>query len=289
VLDPAIAAAIDDLELAARGIVEGLSIGAHRSPLHGFSAEFSQHRAYRPGDDLKYLDWKLLARTDRLYTRQFRETTNLAAVIAIDGSASMAFPERAPSKLAYSRLIAAALSHLIVSQGDRVGFLSAVGERFEYVPPKPGRAHLRTLLARLSRLPASGSMPFPRIVSRAADLLRRRGVLIAISDFYDADSDRELARTVRRGHDVSAIQVLSREEIDFPYRGAIDFSDLESSAERVVDAGAAAAEYRAALAKHLERLRNRLLAEHVDYTLMRTDAGPAESLRAYLIRRDWIR
>ncbi len=288
-LDPAIAAAIDDLELAARGIVEGLTTGAHRSPLHGFSAEFSQHRAYRPGDDLKYLDWKLLARSDKLYTRQFRETTTLAAVIALDASASMAFPEQPPSKLAYSVVVAAALSHVIVSQGDRVGFLTSAGERFEYVPPKSGRPHLRMLLGKLSRLSASGSVPFPRVVARAADLLRRRCVVIAISDFYDAESDRELARAVRRGHDVSAIQMLSREEIDFPYRGAVGFADLESPAERVLDAGAAAGEYRAAIARHIARVRDRLRAEGVHYTLMRTDAGAAESLRAFLISRDRVR
>src|SRR4051794_15578424 len=133
VLDPAVVAAIDDLEVVARYIVEGLRTGEHRSPFYGFSAEFSQYRPFRPGDDLKYLDWKVLARTDRLYTRQFKETTNLSAMLIIDASASMAYPSaggsggqaKEASKFAYARMIAAALAYLLVQQGDAVGLMTS--------------------------------------------------------------------------------------------------------------------------------------------------------------------
>src|SRR5262245_6098622 len=138
-LSPATIASIDDLELAARLVVEGLRTGHHRSPLHGFTAEFSQHRPYRAGDDLKFLDWKLLARTDRLYTRQFRETTNMATVIALDTSASMAFPDGEASKFRYAQIVAAALSWLIVEQGDAVGFMTMQQDTLRYVPAKGGR------------------------------------------------------------------------------------------------------------------------------------------------------
>src|SRR5689334_2261575 len=146
-LSASVVAAIDDLELAARLVVEGLRAGSHRSPFHGYSSEFQQHRPYRAGDDLKYLDWKLLARTDRLYTRQFRETTSMSVMLVLDGSASMAFPETGLSKWRYAAIAAAALAHMVVSQGDAVGLLAMTGNRMTYLPAKGGRPHLRSLIA----------------------------------------------------------------------------------------------------------------------------------------------
>lgn len=286
-LDPAVVAAVDDLEIVARHVVEGVRSGAHRSPFHGFSAEFSQHRAYRPGDDLKYLDWKLHARTDRLYTRQFHETTNMAAILAIDTSGSMAFSDRDVSKFRYSVVIAAALAYLIVSQGDSVGLMTSAGGALVYVPPKSGQLHLRTILARLAKLTPGGAWPAERVISRATELLRRRGLLFVLSDFYDDEQAiwREMARSARRGHDVSALQVLTRDEIEFPFRGAVEFEDLESARSRVVDATEVARTYRSAVAEFLDRVRHRALADGLDYTLVTTDIPPEETLRRHLLRR----
>src|SRR5689334_8274482 len=136
---PEVLAGIADLELAARIVVEGLVSGLHRSPFHGYSAEFSQYRHYRPGDDLKYVDWKLAARTDRVYTKQFRETTNTAASIVVDTSASMAFPDGDLSKARYAIVAAAALAHLISTQGDAVGLVTAN----TFLGARAGRQHLR--------------------------------------------------------------------------------------------------------------------------------------------------
>src|SRR5881628_3886180 len=135
-LSPAVVAAIDDLELAARIVVEGLRTGGHRSPFHGYSTEFRQHRPYRAGDDLKHLDWKLFARSDRLYTRQYLETTNLSVMIVLDTSASMGFPEPGVSKLRYGAILAAALAHLVSERGNAVGLMTMNGERLEYVPAR---------------------------------------------------------------------------------------------------------------------------------------------------------
>src|SRR5436305_10337031 len=142
-LSPAVVAAIDDLELAARIVVEGLRTGGHRSPFHGYSTEFRQHRPYRSGDDLKYLDWKLFARSDRLYTRQFRETTNMSVLLALDTSASMDFPAGGVSKFRYAQIIAAALAYLVSEQGHGVGLMTMQGGRVTYVPARGGRVHLR--------------------------------------------------------------------------------------------------------------------------------------------------
>src|SRR6187402_1321462 len=158
VITPGTVHALDDLEFAARTIVESFRAGVHRSPFHGFAAEFSQHRSYRHGDDLKYLDWKVLARTDRLYTRQFSETTNLSAMLVLDTSASMNFPESLPaeaharrresvpgviSKFTYGVLVAAALAYLIIDQGDAAGLMTMAGGTFVYLPARGGSSHRR--------------------------------------------------------------------------------------------------------------------------------------------------
>src|SRR4051812_39145260 len=156
-LSASIVAAIDDLELTARKVVEGLRAGGHRSPFHGFSADFQQHRPYRVGDDLKYVDWKILARTDRLYSRQFRETTSMSVMLVLDSSGSMAFPEQGVSKFRYATIIAAALAYLIAAQGDAVGLMTTTGEKLTYLPARGGRMHLRTLIAMLDRLSPADS------------------------------------------------------------------------------------------------------------------------------------
>ena len=144
-ITPGTAHAIDDLEFSARTIVESFRSGLHRSPFHGFAAEFSQHRSYRHGDDLKYLDWKILARTDRLYTRQFSETTNLSVMLVVDASASMDFPRppsgHVASKFAFGVLVAAALAYLIIEQGDAAGLITMVDGKFVYLPARGGRSH----------------------------------------------------------------------------------------------------------------------------------------------------
>jgi uncharacterized protein (DUF58 family) len=286
-LDPAVVAAIDDLELAARLIVEDMRSGPHRSPFHGFSTEFSQHRAYRPGDDFRHLDWKLLARTDRLYSRQFRETTNLSAMLVVDASASMDFPAAGLSKFRYATVLAAALAYLLIDGGDRAGLMTSGAEHLAYLPARGGRSHLQALLLQLERLRPSGSWDPTRVIGRAADLLKRRGLVIVISDFYDAESDtlRELKRVAYRGHEVTMLHVVARPELTFDYGGPIEFEDLESGARQLVDTAAAAARYRASVTAFVDGWRERATRDGLDYARFVTDEAPADALRAYLIRR----
>ena len=280
--------AIEDLELAARLVVEGLRAGSHRSPFHGFSSEFQQHRPYRVGDDLKYLDWKLLARTDRLYTRQFRETTSMSVMLVLDGSASMAFPETGTSKWRYAAVLAASLAHLVVSQGDAVGLLAMTNDRLTYLPAKGGRPHLRSLIATMDRLQPAGSWSPARGIARGAELLKRRGVVLVLSDFQDAEDEthRELRRVASHGHDVAMLQVVAPDESTFPYTGDIEFEDLETSQRRLIDAGAIGAEYRRAFETFLERSRAHARRDRVDYALMRTDLPPGRTLRDFLMQRE---
>ncbi len=296
---PEVLAQIADLELVAKIMAEGLMSGLHRSPFHGYSAEFSQYRRYRPGDDLKYVDWKLVARTDRLYTKQFRETTNMASAIVLDTSASMNFPTarlkpRATSsanvaqdfslaKFRYAVIAAAALAHLISGQGDAIGLLA--GDRFQ--PPRAGRQHLRGLLAALSSLHPAGSWSVADNVRRASERLKRGGLLLVFSDFYD-DEERtlaELRRASRMGHEVVLFQILSREEIELPYRRDLDFTDLESGRSLAINAGLARRDYKDMVAAFLERWHGRAGAEGFQYSLIVTDTPPERALRNFLLAR----
>lgn len=286
-LDPVVLTSIGDLELVARVTVDGTVAGLHRSPFHGYSAEFSQYRHYRPGDDLKYVDWKLFARTDRFYTKQYRETTNLVAQIAVDASGSMAYAGAlGVAKIDYARILAASLAHLITSQGDAVG-LSIYGDTLRtYIPGRTGQAHLRGVLISLAKMNAEGVTAAAAAWKRTIDLLRRRGLVIVISDLYDEERlvEEELRRATRIGHDVAVFHVLTREEVEFPFPGDFRFEDLESH-ERVVTGAAAAADYRREMDAFLERWRRRCASDAVDYTLLTTDTPLDQGLRRYLIRR----
>ena len=285
-LDPKLLTAIGDLELFARVTVEGTLSGLHKSPFHGYSAEFSQYRHYRPGDDLKYVDWKLFARTDRLFTKQYRETTNVATQLLVDGSASMAFAGGGVEKLHYGRLGAAALAYLIAGQGDAVGLTVYDHRVRHYVPSRTGHAHLRGLLTLLAKTTASGGTSAASSFRRAVDLLPRRGLLLLLSDLYDESEafEAELRRAVHIGHEVAIFQVLTRHELEFPYGTDVELEDLESNATRLTGAGARA-QYRREFAEFLERWHARCARYRIDYSRLITDQPLDAALRAYLLRR----
>jgi len=286
-LSPAVVAAIDDLELAARVVVEGLRVGGHRSPLHGYGAEFQQHRPYRAGDDLKYVDWKVYGRSNRLYTRQFRETTNVSVMLVLDTSASMAFPPTGLTKFRYSAILAAALAYLASEQGNAVGLMSMTDGAMAYLPARSGRVHLRSLIARIDGLKPAGAWQPGTVIGRAAELLQRRGLLMVISDFYDDETatQRELRHVVQRGHDVAMLQVLAHEERAFAFSGQLELQDLESGARQLVEPVTASAAYREAMNAFIERCRS--FAQHtgIDYGLFDTHDAPERALRDYLVRR----
>jgi uncharacterized protein (DUF58 family) len=288
VCPPELLASVSDLELVARIVVEGLVSGLHRSPFHGYSAEFSQYRHYRPGDDLKYVDWKLVARTDRLYTKQFRETTNMAAALVVDTSASMAFPAApAVSKFRYGVMLAAALAHLISSQGDAIGLYAAGARAPVFLQARAGRPHLRRVLSALAALAPHGAWRPDEAIRRVAERLGRRGLLIVLSDFYD-DEERafvELRKAARMGHEVVVVQTMSRDEIEFPYKRDLAFTDLESGRAIVLNAASARDAYRSGVADFLERCRMRAGAEGFQYALVVTDTPPARALRSLLLAR----
>jgi uncharacterized protein (DUF58 family) len=287
-LDPQALASIADLELVARVTVDGTIAGLHRSPFHGYSAEFSQYRPYRPGDDLKYVDWKLFARTDRFHTKQFRETTNLVAHLAVDVSGSMGFAgANGISKLAYARLLAAAIAHLLLGQGDGVGLIAYDRNIRHYLAGRSSRAHLRSLLIALSRLQASGSSAAALPLKRAAEMLRRRGLICIFSDLYDDEAaiDAELRRAIGMGHEVAVFQILTPDEIELRIPDEAELEDLESGTTLIAQRAVVQPAYRQRIAAFLEAWRARCASYGIDYTLAPTDAPLDHVLRDYLLRR----
>jgi uncharacterized protein (DUF58 family) len=287
-LDPGALAAIADLELVSKRVVDGTIAGLHRSPFHGYSAEFSQYRHYRPGDDLKYVDWKLFARTDRLYTKQFRETTNLVAQIAVDTSASMDYAGTgAVTKFQYARLFAAALAHLVARQGDAVGLVAYADTIRQFLPSRGGQAHLRGVLLALGRATAGGGTNTAAALGRTIDLLKRRGLLVILSDLYDEDEavERAIMRAAHIGHETIVIHVLTRDELVLPFRGDVEIADPETGRTVTTNGLASGRAYREALSAFLERWRERCARHGVDYVRVFTDMPLDAALRGYLRRR----
>lgn len=287
-LDPRVLSAISDLELVARVTVDGTVAGLHRSPFHGYSAEFSQYRQYRAGDDLKYVDWKLYARTDRFYTKQFRETTNLLSLLALDASGSMGFAgANGITKFTYARLLGAALSHLMTGQGDGIGLVVYDETVRQFIPSRTGRSHLRSLLVALSKVEPAGRTAAAAALRRGAELLKRRGLILLFSDLYDDEEalERELRRAIRMGHEVAVFHVLTPEEMTLGLAGEIEVEDLESRQTVLTRASVARAPYRARFGAFLERWRARCTSHGIDYTRALTDAPLDEALRGFLLRR----
>ncbi len=269
-----------DLELVTRAVVDGLRHGLHRSPFHGYSAEFSQYRHYRPGDDLRYVDWKRFAKTDRLYTRQFRETTNLAALVVVDVSRSMDYE----GKFHLARRVAAVLGTLVLDQGDGAGLLAS-GERVHYIPPRSGHRHLTLLLRELASLRPVGDRSFASVLEHAATLLTRRGLVIAVSDCYDEGTMAPLRRLGRMGHEVILVQVLADDELALPALGAVEFVDAETGRRVVVQSERAAADYGARVRAWLQRVEGDVRRDGFDYLRLTTGDDLERVLRRFLIAR----
>ncbi len=278
---PAELSSLRDLELVSRALVEGLRQGLHRSPFHGYNAEFSQYRHYRPGDDLKYVDWKAFGRTDRLYTRQFRETTNLSALVVLDVSRSMDFR----GKFDLARAVAAVLGTLVLDQGDLAGLL-AVGERVSYLPPRSGHHHLRVFLSALAGLEPAGSQSVAVALARASALLKRRGLVIVISDFYEeGDALVQLRRLARMGHEVIVVQTLAREERELSLDGVSELVESESGRTLVVQPELAREAYTARVTAWLDEFDAAIAREGMDYLRLTTGDAIDRELRRFLVAR----
>lgn len=286
-LDPVVLSSLGNLELSSRLVVEGFISGLHKSPFHGFNVEFAEHRQYLAGDDVRHIDWKAAAKSDKLYLKQFEEETNLKAYFVLDTSGSMAFPESGISKLEYSKLLISSLTYLLLRQRDAAGFFGIAEGVSEFVPPRGHIGHLHAILDSLGRMTGSGETTLAQGLAEIAERINRRGLIIIVSDLLgNREGIMESLRLLRhRKHDVLVFQILSPEELEFPYRGYTRFQDLESEGQLLTDPGALRNEYLLKLNQMLEFYRTGCLQHHLDYSLVRLDDHLDKVLATYLHRR----
>jgi len=290
-LKPHELAALGGLEFVARQVVEGFIAGLHRSPHRGFSVEFAEHRMYQPGDDLRYIDWRMFGRSDRYYIKQFEEETNLRSYMLLDVSASMAWtsaPGVLPEKIWYAKQLAASLSLMLVRQGDAVGMMSFDSEMRTHVAPRGGRRHWHELLRTLIPIEAGGQTDPGSALRDLAGRLRRKGLVILISDLLvDPEETRLALRFLRhRGHEVLVFHLLDPGERELPGVGEVRFFDPETDEELPASAADVRREYREAVEHALEEWRRELAPQGIDYVLVGTDEPMAQALRAYLHKRE---
>ena len=285
-LDPAVLGRIGNLQLLAKTVVDGFLTGLHRSPHLGFSIDFAEHRPYMPGDDIRRIDWRLFARTDRHYIKLFEADTNANFAVVLDVSASMSYGSHTLTKLDYARYLAACLSFFSNQQRDRVGLVTFDHEIVEYVPPS--MKHFDTVLHLLDRAKAGRPGELAGPLLQITELLRRKGILVLISDFYeDPDKVMEALGPLRaRGHDVIVFHVMDPHELEFPFEEASGFEDLETREQIPVIPGKLKDEYQRVVANHLEELKRRMTGSRMDYTLLDTSEPLDLALFQYLLARE---
>ncbi len=281
-------AAVQGLGLRARLVVEGLFAGLHRSPFKGFSVEFSEYRAYQPGDDLRLVDWRAFARSDRYYVKEFEEETNLRFYLCVDSSASMGYPPEGPlSKFDYAATLAAAMAYLALSQRDAVGLATFSAGVREMVPPRSSRQHYRAILEVLERNETGGATDLYAALATLAERAPRRGLFAIFTDLWDLRG-RVLdgLRALRGGkHEIILFHVLDPAEERFPFRGAASFVDMESSEKVDLDSSRFRDAYVDGLAELKRDYRIALGSHAIDYVPVVTDRPPAEVLISYLGKR----
>lgn len=288
-LDPELLARIGSLELLARAVVEGFMSGLHRSPFTGFSTEFTEYRQYNPGDDLRYLDWRLLGRTDRYFIKKYRADTNTQCHLLIDTSASMNYAHASTvTKLQYAKFLAASLAYLLNRQQDAVGMVAFDQKIHTHVPARNRTGHMRTVFGNLSLLAPGGETRLAESLHQLAEILTRRGIVVMISDFYDQPERlQEAFQHLRfKGHDLIAFHVLDQNELDFEFTDAVLLlEDAETQDQMPVLPDVVMSGYRERMRKHVEEMRRCAAANHVDYEVLTTKQPLDFALFAFLSRR----
>ena len=290
-LDPSSLMNLGGVELVARSVVEGFLMGLHRSPHRGFSAEFAELRAYQAGDDIRHIDWRMYGRSDRFYVKQFEEETNLRAYLLLDISESMGWssnPAELPTKLWYARHLAASLAMILLRQGDSVGLATFHDRIHSRIVPRGGRKQWHEIVRRLTPLESLGGTSADSALRDLAIRLRRRGLVILLSDLLvDPEATTIALRFLRhRGHEVLVFHLMDPGERELPTAGQARFFDPETESEMQVSVADIRSAYREAVGAALAEWRTSLRPQGIDYVVMGTDEPFSRALREYLRKRE---
>ncbi len=288
-LDPEVVSRLAGLDLKARMIVEGYVAGRHKSPFHGFSVEFAEHREYVPGDDLRHVDWKIFGRSDRFYLKQYEEETNFACHLLLDASESMKYrSESVPlDKLEYAKLVSAALAYLVLQQQDAVGVTTFDSDVRALVRSSSYGSHFKQICHVLEQTRPSGESRIGPLLHSMAERIRKRGLILILSDLFDDLTEFRLGlkHLRHRRHEVIVMQVVDPAEVDFPFQDPTLFKGLEIPREEMIDPRSLQRAYREEFAAFLREVRGICRDLHVEHVLLKTDADLGQALSGFLSAR----
>ena len=288
-LNPETVSHLNSLDLQARRIVEGYLAGLHRSPYHGFSVEFAQHREYVPGDDLRYVDWKVFGKTDRVYLKQYEEETNFSCYLVLDTSESMRYrsKDQPVSKLDYARFICAALSYLVIRQRDAIGLVTYDSEIQQILPASSNASQLQLIYQILNGIQPEKKTDSGRIFHEVAQRIQKRSLVIILSDLFD---DAEslisgLKHLHHHKHDVSVLQIIDPAEQEFPFQDSTLFQGLEGMQDFLADPNSLRDAYREEFEQFNSRIHDMVHKMEIDISLIRTDEMLDRALSNFLHHR----
>ena len=286
-LQPETVALLNSMALRARLVVEGYIIGQHRSPYHGFSVEFAEHRAYGAGDEIRHIDWRLFGKTDRLYVKRYEEETNLRAYIVLDTSRSMLYNSGKVSKLIYANSLAASLSYLMINQQDAVGLAQFSKKIDKFIPPKSKPSHLSLILAQLDDQKAGKDTKVGLVLHELAERIKKRGIVVLISDLLDEPENimSGLKHFRHQNQEVIVFHVLDRKELEFDFNTRTKFLDMESGQEIVTEPWHIRSNYTELINGLQDQYRKECREYLIDYVPIFTDQSLDISITEYLKKR----
>ena len=286
-LRPETVALLNSMSLRARLVVEGYIIGHHRSPYHGFSVEFAEHRSYGPGDEIKHIDWKLFGKTDRLYVKRYEEETNLRAHIILDTSKSMLYSSAEVSKLSYANSLAASLSYLMINQQDAVGIAKFSEKIDTFIPPKARPSHLNLILSQLDDKDSGNDTQIGMVLHELADRIRKRGMVILISDLLDKPENimKGLKHFRHQNQEVIVFHIKDRKESEFDFNTRTKFFDMETGEEIVTEPWHIRSNYNELISKLESNYKSNCRENLIDYVPLFTDQSLDIGITEYLIKR----
>ncbi|MCF6157669.1 MAG: DUF58 domain-containing protein [wastewater metagenome] len=286
--DPVILSKIANMELRARLIVDGALSGIHKSPFRGSSIEFLEHKEYTPGDEIKHIDWKVHARTDKYYIKQFEEETNLKCYIFLDASGSMGYKSTGVSKFEYASTLAASLAYLLLKQSDLVGLISFTDTVLQYIPPRSRITHLHFLLNALTGLKTSGKSNISGVLGEFIEKIGRRSLVIIMSDFFD-DIEKILQQLKYfqfKKNEIILFHTLDPYELTFPFETITFFESIEDERRILAEPKSIKERYLSEMNRFLEKFRQTCFENQIDYLLIDTSTPLDQALIKFLSRRE---
>ena len=278
---------LENLQIKAKKVVDGFIVGLHKSPYHGFSVEFSDHRAYGPGDEIKHIDWKLWAKTNRFFVKRYEEETNLKAHIIIDRSGSMAYSSHSITKLEYSKILAASFSYLLIKNQDAVGMHMFDSEIKKSIMPRSTRGHLNVLLSEMEKIKPNKTTNIAKALHECAEKTNKKGLIILISDLMDDKEEimKGLKHFLYKGHEVIVFHILDPKEITFDFNERVRFKDIESGEDIITDPRQIQESYQQNIKQFIDFYQYNCGRHRIDYVQISTNQSLGTVLTEYLSKR----